>query len=252
MQKEITWLLREKYHGEKTDGFFADCARLEAGEPLAYIIGSIPFLGCDITLDTHPLIPRPETEFWVEKAIAEITRTIKDNTSVLDLCAGSGAIGVAVAKAIPSAQVTLAEIDPTHLVTIEKNLKANISEYSNRLGYYRHIQSDLFEQITGSFEFILTNPPYIDEAAHTVAASVVAHEPHLALFGGLNGMDIITKIIAKAASYLAPSGQLWIEHEPFQSAAVSRLATSHGFSCQTMPDQYDTERYSVLTRAVAK
>ncbi len=245
MNTEINWLLQEKYHGEKSDAFFADCARLEAGEPLAYLIGSIPFLDCQITLDSHPLIPRPETEHWVEQAIANMKAGAP---RVLDLCAGSGAIGVAVAKGIPEAQVTFAEIDPAHLPTIKKNLQANLSN----IGRYEVVQSDLFKNVTGTFDFILTNPPYIDKTAGTVDASVVAHEPALALFGGAAGLDIIARIVAEARSYLNDGGQLWIEHEPFQCDAIADLATEHHFAVMHYHDQYDTYRYSIMKPLVAE
>ena len=104
MTQEQHWLLKEKYHGEKTDGFFADCKRLALGEPLAYLIGWTPFLNTKIWLDSHPLIPRPETEFWVERAITSMRENAQDTlgflaepAKVLDLCAGSGCIGVAMA-----------------------------------------------------------------------------------------------------------------------------------------------------------
>ncbi len=252
MTKEIEWLLREKYHGEKSAAFFADCARLEAGEPLAYIIGYVPFLDCTIYLDSHPLIPRSETEYWVEKAIIEIQRAPKNPLRILDLCAGSGAIGVAVAKAIPEAHVTFAELDPAHLPTIEKNFTHNLSIDKTVLAeQYKIVASDLFTNITGRFDFILTNPPYIDQAANTVDESVATHEPHLALFGGQDGLAIIEQIITNAPDYLTTHGQLWIEHEPFQSDAIVGLAVAQGFACTTHKDQYDTARYSVLTRTVA-
>ncbi len=264
--QEIEWLLREKYNGEKGDAFFADCARLEAGEPLAYLIGSIPFLDTTIHLDSHPLIPRPETEYWVEKAITEIesqssrrdlvVRGLASNEPlcwVLDLCAGSGAIGVAVAKAIPEASVTFAEIDQSHLPTIEKNLTQNLSTGRKVLReQYNIVASDLFSEVTGTFDFILTNPPYIDKAADTVADSVVSHEPHLALFGGADGMEIIERIIAGARAKLALQGQLWIEHEPFQCEAIAALAAQYHFSVTHHHDQYDTYRYSIMKPLVAE
>ncbi len=260
--QEIEWLLSEKYHGEKTAGFFTDCARLEAGEPLAYIIGSIPFLNTTIHLDSHPLIPRHETEYWVEQAITTIKKTLpkqdlglarglaSGGVYILDLCAGSGAIGVAVAKAVPEATVTFAELDPAHLPTIKNNLTENTFIYESIK--YPVIESDLFSNITGVFDYILTNPPYIDAEAHTVEESVTAHEPHLALFGGEAGLAIITRIICEASSYLTPHGQLWIEHEPFQAEAINILATTNGFTVTHHKDQYGTVRYSVLTRSVAE
>ena len=73
---EVEWLLKEKYHGEKTSKFEADVARLTKGEPLAYVIGWIPFYDCKIDVSLHPMIPRPETEFWVEKAITVIKNSL--------------------------------------------------------------------------------------------------------------------------------------------------------------------------------
>lgn len=300
--QETAWLLKDKYHGVESEAFQADCARLESGVPLAYLIGSVPFLDCTIYLDSHPLIPRTETEYWVEQAIAVIksqssSRDLELETEggpasslhILDLCAGSGAIGVAVAKAEPSAHVTFAEIDPAHLPTIEKNIVANLS-VNRKVGpsQYSVLASNLFEGLkrdvrfdevrdageflqepystygdekTGPrnkeirkphislFDFILTNPPYIDAAANTVDENVVEHEPHLALFGGDAGMEIITRIIAEAPEHLAPTGQLWIEHEPAQTTTISKLAGEHNFLIITHADQYRIPRFSVLTMA---
>ncbi len=262
--REIAWLLKEKYHGQKNEGFWADCERLAAGEPLAYVIGHVPFLDCTIYLDSKPLIPRPETEFWVEQAILSMRERVAQGSPrqglgepwagvrVLDLCAGSGAIGVAVAKAIPETHVTFAELDATHLSTIEKNLTKNLIVYDKT--QYTLVESDLFNQLPADtqYDFILTNPPYIDKVAETVDKNVEAYEPHLALFGGQDGMEVITQIIAGARAKLAPRGQLWIEHEPFQVAAIAELASKYGFSVDTHPDQYATARYSVLTNLVTQ
>lgn len=290
----MDWLMREKYHGVKTEDFWADCERLAAGEPLGYVIGFVPFLDCQIWLDSRPLIPRPETEYWTEQAIATIKHTPPrlnrgKPVQVLDLCAGSGAIGVAVARAVPDAAVTFVEIDPTHLPTIEKNLTENTSIYESIS--HQILQSDLFRAFTDKknvclcdevrglgeflkesyeeygdekirthneeirtqthiFDFILTNPPYIDKAADTVEESVTNHEPHLALFGGTHGMEIIERIIKEASPFLTPQGQLWIEHEPFQVDAIKESAASHGYTITHHPDQYGTVRYSVLVKNV--
>jgi len=167
---------------------------------------------------------------------------------VLDLCAGSGCIGVAVAKAVPGAWVDFGEIDPAHLPTIEKNLSANLpdDEYSNRLEYYRVIQSDLFEKITDAYDFILTNPPYIDPALDRTEGSVKTHESHKALNGGVAGMELIKIIISESSQYLKPQGQLWVEHEPEQVKEIHALAAKLRFVAITHKDQYDVERYTVL------
>ncbi len=258
MEQSEKWLLEEKYNGKKTEGFFADLKRLAAGEPRGYVIGHVPFLGWRIYLDSRPLIPRPETEFWVEKAIEVIEgvrRHVKRGRRlrILDLCAGSGAIGVAVAKAIPETEVTFAEIDPAHLPTIEKNIFQNLSINQKVLEErFTVIESDLFSNVEGKFDFILTNPPYIDPVLDRTEASVKNFEPHLALYGGVEGLDIIDDIVKEASKYLNENGQLWIEHEPEQSESILELASQSaqvggGYAAaRTFSDQYGVNRYSVL------
>lgn len=247
LSQEELWLLQEKYSGQKTEGFLTDCTRLANDEPLGYVIGHVPFLGHTIHLDSHPLIPRPETEFWVEKAIATIDHASHDqndhqNVSVLDLCAGSGCIGVALASALPSARITFAELEAEHLSTIKKN--ADFNEIPNNR--YTIVQSDLFENIKGSFDYILTNPPYIDPVLDRTQTSVTNFEPHRALYGGHLGLALIKKIITKAPHHLSPHGQLWIEHEPEQAAAIAVMGTHSGFSPSAHLDQFGRVRYSRL------
>ncbi len=256
MDLEKKWLLKEKYNGVESAAFHADLELLSKGVPLAYLIGSVPFLGCTIYLNSRPLIPRPETEFWTEKAIKEINQYLITQKSlsnekkypvvrVLDLCAGSGAIGVAVAKALPEVEVSFGEIDYNHIKTIKMNVEKNIPEYSNRLEY---LTSNLFTDVDGVFDFILTNPPYIDPSIDRAEISVKEYEPHLALYGGVKGMEIIENIIGQAGSHLTENGQLWIEHEPEQTPLLQKNARTHDFKIKTHPDQYEIERYSILKR----
>jgi release factor glutamine methyltransferase len=252
MSQEIEWLLEEKYKGEKSEAFFADCRSLALGEPLGYLIGHVPFLDTIIHLDSKPLIPRPETEFWTEKVIADIKTNYpkQDNkhTSgaqllrILDLCSGSGCMGIAIAKAIPDAIVDFAEIDEKHLNTIRRNLEENTIESSQAHIYH----SNLFEAFSGTYQYIVSNPPYIDMDLKRTDDNVLKHEPYIALSGGLAGLEVIQKIIEEAPKHLERHGQLWIEHEPEQSVAIRNLAREHGFTCITNHDQYGVERYSVL------
>jgi len=246
MNQEEQWLLTEKYQGLESEAFQADLVLLRSGTPLAYLIGSIPFLNCTIHLDSHPLIPRSETEFWTEKAIDSIRQYVctgaRPGVNILDLCAGSGAIGVAVAKAVPETQVTFGEIDKKHLATIGKNLDSNDIPCTQ----YKVFQSDLFENIPDTYDFILTNPPYIDPALDRTESSVKLHEPSLALYGGAEGMECIETIISQATKHLSDNGQLWIEHEPEQTTDIASLALKNGFISSTHKDQYDTDRYSIL------
>lgn len=240
MDKEISWLLRDKYEGIESEAFFLDVERLKTGIPLAYIIGWVPFLGTKIWLDSSPLIPRPETEFWVQKAIDNIKLGNISNPKVLDLCAGSGCIGVAVLKHVPEAVVHFAEIVDDHHQTIRKNIRENNIDVART----KQIGGDLFEHVTGKYDFILTNPPYIDpKLSERVQASVVLHEPSQALYGGAGGMEIIERIISEVPKYLSLNGVLYIEHEPEQEEAIKRLAPR----AETLEDQFGVKRYSRIS-----
>lgn len=244
MKKDEEWLLNEKYNGERTEDFFADCELLELGEPLAYIIGTIPFVHSTISLDSHPLIPRPETEFWVEKIIQDMQNNKSEGLSVLDLCAGSGCVGIAVLTEIPHAHVDFAEIETKHHSTISKNISLNTIEPART-----HIYGgNLFEHITDTYDYILTNPPYIDPAVDRTTDSVKGFEPALALYGGNEGKELIFKIIEQASAFLKQDGKIVIEHEPEQSESIRTKSSTQGYNSKTYTDQFGLERYTVLIR----
>lgn len=247
----VAWLLAEKYHGQKTPAFYADCKRLALGEPLGYIIGWVPFLDTRIYLDSKPLIPRPETEYWTKEVLKTLTEqqtlalglTPSEPIRVLDLCAGSGCIGVAIAAAVPHTHVTFAELDAAHLDTIARNCQEN----GIPADLYTIVQSNCFSALPDTtFDLIVSNPPYVDQSLGRVATSVSEHEPALALYGGANGLELITTIITAAPAHLQPGDALWLEHEPEQVAAIHDLAQHAGFQCTTYPDQYAVHRYSIL------
>ncbi len=245
LSQDAQWLLLEKYKGEETTSFFADCERLESGEPLAFVIGSVPFLHTTIFLDSMPLIPRVETEFWVEQALQEIKGANIEEPRILDLCAGSGCIGVALGKAIPSATIHFAEIQKEHHGTILKNIRENglTMEKTAVFG------GDLFEATLPPYDFILCNPPYIQNNSPHVQKSVTDYEPHIALYGGDDGLDIIRRILNSLQTHLNPYGVAFIEHEPQQEDAIHAHALTCGLSITTHTDQYSVARYSRVAMA---
>ncbi len=263
MNQEAEWLLRDKYNGILEPQFEADfnndLARLQNGEPLAYVIGWVPFLGAKIYLDSLPLIPRSETEFWVANAIDEINKKIKEsnleNPKILDLCAGSGCIGVAILKNIAGAQVDFVEIDTKHHETIQKNIIENINENGIDTNRAKIFGGNLFENlsINNKYDFILTNPPYINpDKIKDVQKSVLDNEPHLALFGGGDGMQIVREILQKAPQFLTKNldsnsnlgGVLYIEHEPEQADEIKNILPG----IEPMPDQFGVIRYSIFRK----
>ncbi|MFZ2500470.1 MAG: HemK/PrmC family methyltransferase, partial [Minisyncoccia bacterium] len=239
--------------------------RLASGEPLGYVIGWQPFLGLKIYLDSHPLIPRSETEWWTEQMFeSELTdrkmgiglglaarsvpifRPGSERLKFLDLCTGSGAIGCAVLAHLPTASVYFGEVDPAHETTILKNIRENNLDASRadiRIG-------DLFEPFGDmQFDIIAINPPYIP-SGRDLPVSVSEHEPSLALFAGTDGLDIIRRIAKELKEHLAPDGEAWIEVDSPAAETAAGLFTDQGFSTSIRTDQYDRQRIIVVHPAL--
>lgn len=246
-KKEEEWLLREKYHGEKTPGFFKDIDRLKNGEPLAYIIGTIPFLDVTIDLTSKPLIPRPETEYWTEKAIAEIANSNMPAPTILDVFAGSGCIGAAILARIPTAHIDFAEHEPKHIPQIKKNLDLNDLPTT-----HAHIhESDVFSGIPKerTYNYIFANPPYVskDPEDTAVEESVKKFEPQDAVFAEDHGLFYIKKLIRESSQHLTANGVLFIEFDPWQKAHITQYAEKEGADITYWEDQYHRPRTARCT-----
>jgi release factor glutamine methyltransferase len=242
MKSEEVWLLEEKYGGNKTAEYLEDLKRLTLGEPLAYIIGWQPFNGLRIYLDSKPLIPRVETEWWTNDLIAELKKR-SGSFTFLDLCAGSGAIGCAVLKQLPQAQVYFGEVDPAHETTIRKNIRENGLDESRA-----HICiGDLFEYFGKMrFDVIASNPPYVP-SNRELPASVALYEPSLALTAGPDGLDVLRRIAHDLPAYLSPGGVSWIECDREHAEATRTLFEEKGLSAHIRTDQYEKPRFVVVS-----
>jgi HemK-like putative methylase len=241
--REKRWLLSEKYSGVESEDFLADVQLLEGGTPLEYVIGHTPFARAKIFLDSHPLIPRTETEYWVTRVL-ETIRLDTRPLHILDLCSGSGCIGIAALMALPKCTVDFAEIDERHHPTILKNIQENALGERSATIY----GGDLYEKLgEKTYDYIFTNPPYIDPALDRTAVSVKEHEPGIALYGGTGGMEIITRIVSGAPAHLVEGGVMYLEHEPEQATAIAEIGKGD-FLVETCEDQYHVARYTALTR----
>ncbi len=219
-------LIRDKYDGDEGAEHAVDLARLSAGEPLAYVIGWMPFLGLRIGLDSRPLIPRPETEWWTEALVKRLEERFGDTPfGFLDLCAGSGAIGLAVLLNLPNARVTFGELEPEHVALIRKNIEENGLDADRAVVR----ESDLFEAFPFGerFDVIAANPPYVP-AHRALDKSVADFEPPRALFAGADGLDLIRRIALEAASRLNPGGELWLECDIENIEEAERLLAERG------------------------
>ena len=211
-------------------------------EPEAYIIGWQPFLGLKIYLDSKPLIPRPETEWWTEQLLNHVGHR-KSYMKFLDLCAGSGAIGCAALARLPQARVYFGEIDPAHEKTILKNIRENNLDESRafiRIG-------DLFESFGDmQFDIIAVNPPYVPDG-RALPASVADYEPSRALFAGTDGLAVIRRIAMELQFHSTPKGKAWIECDSAHAVAACALFTDQGFKTEIRTDQYDMPRIIVVS-----
>ncbi len=215
---------------------------MRAETPEAYRVGWVPFLGLKIWLDSRPLIPRPETEWWTKELIKNFSKSPRQ-LRVLDLCAGSGAIGCALLASVPNAKVSFGELERAHEATIRKNIRKNGLDATRadiRIG-------DLFAPFAGEqFDSIAANPPYVPEG-RALPASVHRYEPALALRAGADGLAVIRRIAQALPEHLARTGCAWIECDSAHAAAVCALFRSTGFRAQVMHDQYARPRIVVVS-----
>jgi len=211
-----------------------------AGEPVAYLIGEWEFYGLPLDISREVLIPRPDTETLAEQAIAYI-RTLGD-CRVLDLCAGSGCIGLAIASQAPQARVSLGEIDDSALKICRQNIRR-----CGLSGRVTPVQMDALEKpprSLGEFQCIVSNPPYIPTADIAgLEVSVRDYEPHLALDGGEDGLRFYRAIVRDWREALVPGGRLYFEVGIGQADQVLRLMRAQGFGdIQVVKDHHNIPR----------
>ncbi|MBR3562090.1 MAG: peptide chain release factor N(5)-glutamine methyltransferase [Oscillospiraceae bacterium] len=197
-----------------------------AGEPVAYLIGEWEFYGLPLDISRAVLIPRPDTEVLAARAIEAAQDCAEPR--VLDLCAGSGCIGLAVAKHVPTAHVTLGELDEEAVKICRQNIRRN--DLSARVSVLRMDAREKPSRQLGEYDVIVSNPPYIPTAdIETLDTSVRDHEPRLALDGGADGLDFYRAICDKWRDALRAHGRLLFEVGIGQSDAVLRLMRASGF-----------------------
>ncbi|MFM8466340.1 MAG: peptide chain release factor N(5)-glutamine methyltransferase [Oxalobacteraceae bacterium] len=183
--------------------------RRELGEPIAYITGTREFHGLDFEVTPAVLIPRPETELLVELA----NERLPQNGSALDLGTGSGAVAVTLAHLRPDASLIATDISTEALQIAERNA----ARHQSRVNF---ILSDWYSQISGLFDLIVSNPPYISAGDPHLLQGDLRFEPSGALTDNANGLQAIDAIITGAAQHLKPGGCLLLEHGYDQAASV--------------------------------
>ncbi len=218
-------------------------ARMLAGEPLAYILGRWSFYGLDLTVTPDVLIPRDDTMAVVDLAL-ERRKWLPSNPRILDLCTGSGCIGLALASQLKDARVTLADLSPQALKIAKKNttdlrMTARVS----------CIQADALQPakpFLGQFDLLISNPPYITGAEmNQLEVSVRDYEPHMALYGGEDGLDFYRCIVKNYDGAVKDGGYMAFEFGQGQEDPVCWILEAGGYEIIQLKE--DTGR---ITRAV--
>jgi release factor glutamine methyltransferase len=238
-------LLVEKYHSVESEAFHADCARLTAGEPYEYVLGYVDFLGAHIDLSYKPMIPRPETAFWVTRAIDEL-KQLNRPLRLADTFAGAGNVGLALLKNLPNPTVDISELDPALAPQIQKNLELN-DIAPERVCI---ISASALEGLTGTYDAILAVPPYVPYSAlPDLDPEMRDHEPHLAFFAHEDGHEFHKILIENAYDLLNPGGTLYMEADFDHNEAIKKLVAGTPWKAlEFWPDPYGATPNVVLRK----
>jgi release factor glutamine methyltransferase len=201
-------------------------AKRAAHIPLQHLTGTQEFMGFSFCVNEHVLVPRQDTETLVEEAVSylRLIRQKEEPVRVLDLCTGSGCIAVSLKKLCPRIHMTASDLSADALTVARENgsrLEAEIT----------WVESDLFERLTGRFDLIVSNPPYIrTDVIETLSEEVRCHEPYQALDGHEDGLFYYRRIIQQAHEYLHAGGSLMFEIGYDQGSEVADLMRQNGFT----------------------
>ena len=197
------------------------------GEPMPYILGQWDFYGMTLIVTPDVLIPRDDTVVVTELAIKK-AMYLEQNPRILDLCTGSGCIGLAVARRVKDARVTLGDISPAALRVARRNISQ--LKLTGRVNCVAMDARKPAQEFLGTYDMIVSNPPYVTtKQMQQLDPSVRDFEPHLALDGGEDGLDFYRAIINNYSSALAPRGYLCFEFGMGQENAVCSLLRKGGY-----------------------
>lgn len=221
--KRLEYLMEpEKEAKEQDEARYKECIGTRGEHyPLQYITHEQNFMGLDFYVDERVLIPRQDTEVLAEHVLG----FLKDEMSVLDMCTGSGCIITSLSANRNLSRAVGADLSPGALEVASRNAR------ENGQAHIEFIQSNLFENITGKFDVIVSNPPYIPSGEiETLMREVKSYEPRMALDGSNDGLFFYRKIISSAADYLCEDGMLFFEIGCDQAEALKELLARAGYT----------------------
>ena len=224
----------------------AALTRLRKGEPLPYVLGEWTFYGLPMYVSPDVLIPRDDTCALTEMAIHKGLFLDKD-PRILDLCCGSGCIGLALASRLKDARVTLGDLSQEALAVARKNIHRN--HMGGRVSCVKLNAMEAPPPFLGKFDMIVSNPPYVTAAEmEELPSSVKNYEPHMALYGGRDGLDFYRAITEGYCSVLKPGGFLCYEFGMGQGDAVCAILEQNGFTVLERTRDYNDRERAVLAQ----
>ncbi|HEM6089259.1 TPA: peptide chain release factor N(5)-glutamine methyltransferase [Streptococcus suis] len=232
---EFLLLLRQEVTPSDKEEIEAIFQQLSQHRPAQYIIGKADFRGLEFAVDERVLIPRPETEELVDLILQENSRA---GLRILDIGTGSGAIAISLAKARPDWEVVAVDISEDALAVAQENARSNQVSV-------QFIQSDVLQAVTGQFDIIVSNPPYISpDDTDEVGLNVLTSEPHLALFAEEDGLAIYRQIADHAGAFLKENGKLYFEIGYKQGQDLTDLLALHfpKKRIRVLKDQFGQDR----------
>jgi release factor glutamine methyltransferase len=239
-------ILGEEVPGATEAAYLDVVARRRARVPLQHLTGSAHFAGLDLSVGPGVFVPRPETEVLVQLALAALQG--HDRPTVVDLCTGSGAIALAVARARPDARVGAVELSVEAHRYAARNVASTGLDVELRLGRAQ----DAFADWVGRADLVTANPPYIPPDAVPVDVEVREHDPELALYGGgEDGLQVPVEVAARAAALLRPGGVLLMEHADVQGTVLPEALLAQGL-WREVDDHPDLAGKPRVTRAVRR
>jgi release factor glutamine methyltransferase len=211
--------------------------------PLQHLTGVAYFRNLTLEVGPGVFIPRPETEGVVELAI----KAMPEGGIAVDLCTGSGAIAISIATEVPNSRVYAWELNPDSETYIRKNLRGNVELVMGDIT----VEHELFDELAGTVDVVISNPPYIPTWAVPKDLEVQLHDPALALYGGDDGLDIIRVVSRRAMQLLKPGGFLVVEHADTQGNLVADLFQTDGWeNIQIHQDLTNRDRSVSATKAL--
>jgi release factor glutamine methyltransferase len=215
-------------------------------KPVQYAIGTVDFLDCEIIVAPPIFIPRPETEYMCSLIVDFLNKNKFKSFRLLDLCTGTGCIGISILKCFPDAVGLAVDVDVNAICLAEKNIKKHDLSFRLKL-----VQSDLYESVElgERFDLIVSNPPYIPKSAR-LDCSVISWEDEKALFAGRDGLDCIKNIVFQMPNYISDKGIAVLECDSSNVGDTeSLMARVFGKNnVRIINDQYNIPRFVIMSR----